>query len=986
MADSSNDRMHTRKPNQLKALCRKTLSYQKRQMFHNVCCILMCPLMMVAIAAIMGSVITTVLSNAIVAEEKLFCGSEANLTESGWSNNFAPPPFLARSVVPCVLWFGDAYPQNSAIYERNANLTAGAKIDSTYIPPPDGGWISQLSKLATNPQSFDFPSFRLFTRLQQAGWAVVGAKEGLEAALGALPDVGLVSVVDGLALSANATDIVSPAFEASTGLLGAVSQRMFMNFTASGDPKRPLVLSNFRLVPYFERNKAILSTDDIDDILSNHLNAMISDLTAMNKSILMEHPSEETADALQAFQVAAWDVLSQMPYGGMFLDAFEGEEMFVRMVFSYGTDLRVAASTGFPAQGFRLIQTVAQIGQASFRAFGKEDEVSRGTVTQGLRAFPEVKDLVPKLPFGGFVGRVLYPFGVSFLLPIFVIMLVKEKEDRIYIMMKMNGVTSWAYYTTHYITFFVLFFFSTAVFVVTGTIAELDMFTKTSPVVLLLLLFLWGNVQIVLAFLFASLFSKTHIALVLTFLVVLMGVLASMMFDMMYMHVAQPFALNFWPPFAFYRGLGLMNVASYTPGVLPYGVNQLISGTEFHTICVCLAVEIFVFGIIALYCHAVVPTEFGIPRPWHFPVSDFVHWVSPRMETRQGNSAVTTVEVLDEREDDDVREERARVDAARYEKKATIVVSHMKKVFPGGKVAVRDVTFSEEAGVIFGLLGPNGAGKSTLMHILTGLYGSSGGDAWLDGFNIKTEMGSVYNSVGVCPQFDILWDHLTVEEHLYFYTRLKGTAVDCEKDTVDQSLKQVSLEALRTRLSKHLSGGEKRRLSIAIALVGDPAVVFLDEPTTGLDPEVRRLIWNIIQTARKDKTIILTTHSMEEAEALCQRIGIMAKGSLRCIGPPLKLKELYGKGFKISFYSLAEDTERACAFVESILPAGWKKVDAFVTNTAYEFPGSSHAISGLFEQMEMFKGEHGILEWGVSQTTLEDVFLKMISEDDASAK
>ncbi|KAJ3063888.1 hypothetical protein HDU98_000352 [Podochytrium sp. JEL0797] len=206
------------------------------------------------------------------------------------------------------------------------------------------------------------------------------------------------------------------------------------------------------------------------------------------------------------------------------------------------------------------------------------------------------------------------------------------------------------------------------------------------------------------------------------------------------------------------------------------------------------------------------------------------------------------------------------------------------------------------------------------------------------------------------------------------------TAVDCEKTTVDQSLKQVSLEPLRTHLAKHLSGGEKRRLSIAIALVGDPAVVFLDEPTTGLDPE------NIIQTARKDKTIILTTHSMEEAEALCQRIGIMAKGSLRCIGPPLRLKELYGKGFKISFYSLAEDTDRACAFVESILPVGSKKVDAFVTNTAYEFPGTSHALSGLFEQMERGKGENGILEWGVCQTTLEDVFLKLISEDDASAK
>ncbi|KAJ3058158.1 hypothetical protein HDU98_005722, partial [Podochytrium sp. JEL0797] len=355
----------------------------------------------------------------------------------------------------------------------------------------------------------------------------------------------------------------------------------------------------------------------------------------------------------------------------------------------------------------------------------------------------------------------------------------------------------------------------------------------------------------------------------------------------------------------------------------------------------------------------------------------------------ESHVAIAATETLDTREDDDVRAERARVDANQYSSSAAIVMSHMKKVYPsrkgaGPKIGVRDVTLAEEKGVIFGLLGPNGAGKTTLINILTGLYESSGGHARLAGFDIKTETSEVYKNVGVCPQFDILWDDLSVEEHLYFYARLKGVAGRQEKEAVEESLAQVSLTALRSRLSKRLSGGEKRRLSIAIALVGSPTVVFLDEPTTGLDPEVRRLIWNIIQNAREDKTIILTTHSMEEAEALCQRIGIMAKGSLRCIGPPLRLKELYGTGFKLSFYSLAEDTERACAFVESILPVGWKKVDAFSTNTAYEFPAASNAIAGLFAEMEKVKEANGILQWGISQTNLEDVFNTIINDDDAA--
>src|SRR5205823_4564098 len=121
----------------------------------------------------------------------------------------------------------------------------------------------------------------------------------------------------------------------------------------------------------------------------------------------------------------------------------------------------------------------------------------------------------------------------------------------------------------------------------------------------------------------------------------------------------------------------------------------------------------------------------------------------------------------------------------------------------------------------------------------------------------------------ICPQHNILWDDLTVLEHCLFYARVKGIPTKIELEAAKKALKQVSLEPFEDRLSKGLSGGEKRRLSIAISLIGNPAVVFLDEPTTGLDPEVRRLIWNIVNEAKKGRTIVLTTHSMEEAEVLC---------------------------------------------------------------------------------------------------------------------
>lgn len=279
----------------------------------------------------------------------------------------------------------------------------------------------------------------------------------------------------------------------------------------------------------------------------------------------------------------------------------------------------------------------------------------------------------------------------------------------------------------------------------------------------------------------------------------------------------------------------------------------------------------------------------------------------------------------------------------------------------------------------------NYIGKTTLISILVGLYEKSSGEAKLAGYDLGSQSEYVYRKIGVCPQFDILWEDLTVEEHLYFYARLKGISAADEASAVTESLNRVSLFDLRRRLSNALSGGEKRRLSIAIALVGNPSVVFLDEPTTGLDPEVRRLIWNIISKSKNGKSIILTTHSMEEAEALCGRIGIMAKGTLRCLANPTRLKQLYGSGFKLFFNSLEASTEDASKFIESLLPEGWKKIDAFATNVSYEFPAIDGTIGPLFEQIENEKSKHGILDWGLGQTTLEEVFIRLIGDEDAQA-
>lgn len=179
-----------------------------------------------------------------------------------------------------------------------------------------------------------------------------------------------------------------------------------------------------------------------------------------------------------------------------------------------------------------------------------------------------------------------------------------------------------------------------------------------------------------------------------------------------------------------------------------------------------------------------------------------------------------------------------------------LVISHASKSF-GGHEAIKNISLSVQSREIFALLGPNGAGKTTLINCVLGLYRLSSGNAKIRGFDILGEQDQVYKHIGICPQSEILWPDLTCREHLLFYSRIKGIDQKNEKAAVMRCLEQVELLAEQTKPAKELSGGQRRRLCLAIALVGSPPVVFLDEPTTGnffgspadlvgLDPHIRR--------------------------------------------------------------------------------------------------------------------------------------------------
>jgi len=255
-------------------------------------------------------------------------------------------------------------------------------------------------------------------------------------------------------------------------------------------------------------------------------------------------------------------------------------------------------------------------------------------------------------------------------------------------------------------------------------------------------------------------------------------------------------------------------------------------------------------------------------------------------------------------DDDDVLQEQDRVlrGAANND---LIVMSELKKIYENGKLAVNNLSLGIPPGECFGLLGINGAGKTTTLQMLTAEFPPTSGDATLAGFSVVKEPEKTRRRIGYCPQFDAHFENMTGREHVELYADIKGIPKGQVKVAAAACLAEVGLSATDSdRLSSEYSGGMKRRLSLACALIGQPHIVFLDECTTGVDPVARREIWTVIsdvvtRDCAKKPAVILTTHSMEECEALCPRIGIMANGRLRCLGSAQHLKNRFGQGFQI---------------------------------------------------------------------------------------
>lgn len=218
--------------------------------------------------------------------------------------------------------------------------------------------------------------------------------------------------------------------------------------------------------------------------------------------------------------------------------------------------------------------------------------------------------------------------------------------------------------------------------------------------------------------------------------------------------------------------------------------------------------------------------------------------------------------------------------------------------------ALKDINLGIKENELFGLLGVNGAGKTTLIKILTCLSKQTSGEAYVHGFSVKDNPEKIKEIVDVSPQETAVAHNLTARENLDFFASLYNTR---DEAYISSVVNAFSLEEVENQRAKTLSGGWKRRLSIAIGLISKPKILFLDEPTLGLDVIARRELWKIINNMKGKITIILTTHYLEEAEALCDRVAVMAKGKVKAIGTPAELKAIAKTdNFEDAFIKIAE--------------------------------------------------------------------------------
>ncbi|XP_033629986.1 ATP-binding cassette sub-family A member 5-like isoform X1 [Asterias rubens] len=634
--------------------------------------------------------------------------------------------------------------------------------------------------------------------------------------------------------------------------------------------------------------------------------------------------------------------------------------------------------------GFAALQVVLQNAVASLHT---NETISLPDVS--VRMFPKGAFVLTS-PTIRVVNSLYYIMMYLVYIGVLLSVLVYEKEKKIKETMLMMGMNNGPYWLSWFITYTSIILFVSILIAVLSKYA-IQIVLKGNFLILYLIMAGYGLSIVSMAFMFTPFFNKATVAGAVGSLVTLV---LSFLYIPMSLIVGTPSVVKWLLSF-------LSPVAMALAMDQAIGLDQLGVGIQFDNMgidgfppyVVMLYVDAVLYFLLAIYFDNVVPGAYGRHKPLFFCFMPS-YW-SRKERNAYGSSSPIDNEVVNNDEGD--------VELVSQEMKgrASIRIRNMKKTFKGPKnkpdiQAVRGMGLDIYEGQITCLLGHNGAGKTTLINILTGLLAPDSGQATIYGYDIRDpiQLQKVRSMVGVCSQENTLIEALSAREHLRVFAGLKGIPSENIEEEVNKILKLTLLDDVASTVSKSLSGGQKRKLCVGIALIGNPKVIFLDEPSSGMDPYSRRELWTLLKSQRHGKVTVLTTHFMDEADILADRKAMMSKGNLRCYGSSLFLKSRFGIGYHLGMVVDQDiDTDRITEIVTSHIPEG-KVSRSHGMELAYTLPlKDTNRFPDLFQALEepckesssqkTVAQDLGIQTYGVSMTSLEEVFLKLNEEEEA---
>ncbi|XP_051480136.1 LOW QUALITY PROTEIN: glucosylceramide transporter ABCA12 [Apus apus] len=580
----------------------------------------------------------------------------------------------------------------------------------------------------------------------------------------------------------------------------------------------------------------------------------------------------------------------------------------------------------------------------------------------------------------------------------FVKTLVQEKDLRLYEYMKMMGVNA----SSHFIAWFIecaIFLLITVTFLIL-VLKVGDILPKTNTVLLFLYLMDYSLSIIAMSYFISVFFNNTNIAALVGSLVYILTFFPFIVLLVIENHLSFSVKslLSLLSPTAFsYASQYIARYEAQGIGLQwdnMYKSPMIGDNTSFGWMCWLILIDSFIYFILGWYIRNVFPGRYGMAAPWYFPLLPS-YWVEynsylPLWKGKCGGLLFTKLMI----KKDVTLNNKICAPPPHLEPEPTdlalgVSLCGITKVY-GSKAAVENLSLNFYEGNITSLLGHNGAGKTTTISILTGLFPTSSGTIFVYGKDIRTDQEVIRKSMGVCMQHNVLFNYLTTKEHLLLYGYIKVPHWSNQElyQEVKRTLKETGLYSHRHKLAGSLSGGMKRKLSIAIALLGGSKVVILDEPTTGVDPCSRRSIWEIISKNKKGRTIILSTHHLDEAEVLSDRIAFLEHGGLKCCGSPFYLKETFGDGYHLTLTKKKNmieecDTTAVTSLIQSHLPEAYLKED-IGGELVYVLPPFKSTVSGAYQgllrALDSSLSDLHLGCYGISNTTVEEVFLNLTKE------